>query len=394
MSAQVILQALHDETIYSLVARLSLVNGLRADKACVYFLGTKDELRIADANVNFETFNRTVRNSYGLTEDILHNFTNVPFRHLISTPLLNGANSNKWWRHAHASKVTLIELSNHEEHVWKWCPICLENDIQEIGFTYWRLTHQLPGVFVCAPHLTSLNQVTIPFRRRQKEFLFPHALPLDLVVHSSCDEVSAYEMALQLGLVSQKMMWINERLEQEIFRATIKDGLMQKQFVSTSGELSKEGMLALQKFYEPMYCIKPVFEVLKPSVLQKQIKLLILNSEITLKRALLIPMLILWLFEDWQFFLNAYSWQNVMYQTGNKLPFKTVDINKFPLEYHRGKCQKFVLENPELNKQHFWKQFPKSCRWLKRNDNDWFVSVMPRTKAKKYFQLRLIPSYT
>jgi TniQ len=39
----------------------------------------------------------------------------------------------------------------------RWCPICLESDLSEVGEPYWHRAHQLPNVFVCCKHRCALR---------------------------------------------------------------------------------------------------------------------------------------------------------------------------------------------------------------------------------------------
>src|SRR5690606_15916223 len=44
------------------------------------------------------------------------------------------------------------------------CPMCIAEDMSELGETYWRRSHSLPGVHVCATHGTQLVRTTIPLQ--------------------------------------------------------------------------------------------------------------------------------------------------------------------------------------------------------------------------------------
>lgn len=39
------------------------------------------------------------------------------------------------------------------------CPTCLQEDTQDIGHSYWRRTHQLPGIYICPTHGAALQEI-------------------------------------------------------------------------------------------------------------------------------------------------------------------------------------------------------------------------------------------
>lgn len=53
----------------------------------------------------------------------------------------------------------------------RFCEGCLKQMHERAGRYWWRLDHQLPGVFVCAEHGTVLKKSTVPFASQQFAFL-------------------------------------------------------------------------------------------------------------------------------------------------------------------------------------------------------------------------------
>ena len=282
MHAEIILEALLGESLYSLVARLGRINGYSAELTCWLLFGNQAELRIAEAEVDLSRFAVATRALYGSSKDILQKHTNSTFRNTIATPLLHGENSNKWGWLLFDAKVNLAELSNHDEHIWRWCPQCLKHDHEQIGFTYWRLKHQLPGVFVCSVHRTSLYEVTIPFRRRQSSFFFPDSLPLDIKVFSLCSTYINYDLAIRLSSISEAISTCTElKINQAIFRQNIKHGLASKGLITNAGLVHKDASIAFERFYESLKDIKEIFLLTKHHFFEKQAKALLINSELT-----------------------------------------------------------------------------------------------------------------
>ncbi|MGP3610640.1 TnsD family Tn7-like transposition protein [Anoxybacillus sp. PDR2] len=55
---------------------------------------------------------------------------------------------------------------------FRFCPRCFQEDIETIGESYWRVSHQLPGVYICLKHNQYLCDSSVPFRGKNKhEFI-------------------------------------------------------------------------------------------------------------------------------------------------------------------------------------------------------------------------------
>jgi hypothetical protein len=55
-----------------------------------------------------------------------------------------------------------------EPTYFRYCPQCVEEDIEKLGETYWHLSHQLPGVLVCLKHGYLLQNSSVLFRSKNK----------------------------------------------------------------------------------------------------------------------------------------------------------------------------------------------------------------------------------
>ncbi len=60
-----------------------------------------------------------------------------------------------------------------ESRYFRYCPRCVEDDLQQYGETYWRLSHQLSGVLVCPKHNILLQNSSVPFRGQNKHVYTP-----------------------------------------------------------------------------------------------------------------------------------------------------------------------------------------------------------------------------
>ena len=62
----------------------------------------------------------------------------------------------------------MMASSISEPTHFRYCPYCVEKDIEKLGETYWHLLHQLPGVLVCLKHGELLRNSSKLFRGKNK----------------------------------------------------------------------------------------------------------------------------------------------------------------------------------------------------------------------------------
>ncbi len=55
------------------------------------------------------------------------------------------------------SQLGLLASRMRAHHPLKACPICMQVDRQQFGVSYWHLSHQLPGVWLCPIHACTLR---------------------------------------------------------------------------------------------------------------------------------------------------------------------------------------------------------------------------------------------
>lgn len=62
------------------------------------------------------------------------------------------------------SKMSLTASRIHPKHANNYCPMCVQEDIERYGVTFWHVSHFLPGVTSCVKHGIDLISVDIPRR--------------------------------------------------------------------------------------------------------------------------------------------------------------------------------------------------------------------------------------
>lgn len=75
-----------------------------------------------------------------------------------------------------------LNASHVARPLWlRFCPLCAEEDRQQLGETYWHRTHQLSGVEVCPRHAVFLELANAPFNNARNPGV---AISADSVLHS------------------------------------------------------------------------------------------------------------------------------------------------------------------------------------------------------------------
>lgn len=93
------------------------------------------------------------------------------------------------------------------DHPLKYCPECVELDIQERGFSYWHTSHQFPGVWICARHGSLLvERVRLPSERHS--WLTP---PNSLQIRASGHHVLHRETEILLLKLAEAVRWLSEQ---------------------------------------------------------------------------------------------------------------------------------------------------------------------------------------
>lgn len=79
------------------------------------------------------------------------------------------------------------------------CPQCSANDHHELGDTYWRRVHQLPGVLVCPEHGAPLVDTPVPLRGHGRHEFWP-ALEEHLAGSAAAEDLTRKERDLALAI--------------------------------------------------------------------------------------------------------------------------------------------------------------------------------------------------
>ncbi|GMO01636.1 TnsD family transposase [Parageobacillus thermoglucosidasius] len=158
------------ELLYSLFARYHAHSLNESPKQTMLELfGNQNHLAVPDLPTNLYSFYQRAKHFIGRELDELickHTFYNF------YTKFLDPKKQNyiKAVMELGIAKGAIHMMSGimangvKEKSHFHYCPQCVLEDMKKYGETYWRLTHQLPGVYICTKHELYLERSTVPFR--------------------------------------------------------------------------------------------------------------------------------------------------------------------------------------------------------------------------------------
>ena len=130
-----------DETLYSLLARIALVNGSTNHVELVRnLLGVKRATSVISASINLSHFCDVTRNMYGSPREVLQNFSVLVARARLGE--LDGSTLAEI--ECGALAPPLVDMVFGGNGHWRLCARCAEYDAKTYGIAYWHQAHQLP----------------------------------------------------------------------------------------------------------------------------------------------------------------------------------------------------------------------------------------------------------
>ena len=158
------------ELLYSLFARYHAHSLNESPKQTMLELfGNQNHLAVPDLPTNLYSFYQRAKHFIGRELDELickHTFYNFYTKFLdpkkqnyIKTVMELGIAKGA----IHMMSGIMANGVKEKSH-FHYCPQCVLEDMEKYRETYWRLTHQLPGVYICTKHELYLERSTVPFR--------------------------------------------------------------------------------------------------------------------------------------------------------------------------------------------------------------------------------------
>lgn len=157
-----------DELLYSIVARyFTHVGGARGASVEQLF-GKRGVRAQVDLPSSLGRFAENTAALWGFTaEEIAEKYTLLPFYTYYAIDMLRMRAMEAIKSDSGMGLHSRLGINTSRVKVpqfLRYCPECVSEDFERRGETYWRRTHQLPGVLVCTDHKGMLANSAVPYR--------------------------------------------------------------------------------------------------------------------------------------------------------------------------------------------------------------------------------------
>lgn len=321
---------LDGESLYSLISRLSIINSLSPTDLKI---SQKKSLysRAADIEMDFSCLASWTSETYGTKEELEKKY--LPKYQLKDV-----------------DKYCLIELSNKNKNIWKWCKQCSTEDETSYGIAYWHKLHQLPCVVACEKHHTPLLEINIPFRERQSRFILP--MQAYKMKHYPACKNEHLHTAIALSHIEKRLADAVDVLFPELLKS-----MFDSKLHSNNGSNHLKHIISVISNGQPL--------------IESHIENLLGHTLISEEY---IAVLIHSVYGEFDLFVNNYNWNQAMCNGVSIRPtIKSLGIR----ETHRAACETYISSTCESTRTGFWKSSAKSAKWLSRYDSEWLDLKLP-----------------
>lgn len=372
-------EKLPDETLYSLLARIAIVNGME-DHLNVFskLFGQLRPTSIISVSNGMNKFCDLTHGAYGSLDMIRSDLTVFPLLQHLNVDSNTTLRSRVWL------DARKFDHSGNTRHEWRVCSQCRNEEKLAIGFSYWHRSHQLPTTYYCASHGVPLRSYNIIGKQLHDRFW----LPLELYSNSDTPDSTTImpKAAIALAIIGRDAL--NDRDEPfsaDVIRNTFYGSIRDRNLLTRTGKIRwKE---CLNDFYNlglgncnatiPSNLIRQLLEGLDMS-----------KTTLALQNYIL---LVYWLFGTWQYFKECCKWVATMGDCrfdSNVNAMASAGEYSYLQESYRKICLDFIQTNPTATRADFLNQQYKSFRWLLRNDAVWLDAILP-TPSRVNFQIDL-----
>lgn len=383
-------ERLPDETLFSLCARIHRLNGFSQENETSLLLFRNARLLTHhDLPFGLNAFASQTNEVYGTGSVVLQSMTVLPYFTRLFSPerraLIEGlacggeGNRLKFFLGVVASRAgACLPLA--------YCPRCARHDLELTGFSYWRRTHQLPGVFICEQHGDPLLRAS---RLEGFKRLRSSSLPADnrIPMAPACSPGETARNRLQsLAVISRSFLESSQisAFDPQVLRHTYRQALKDHGLLTKAGNLRIALYLSSVRSHFSSICrvesLQPFF---KDTWIRGFLKPLRSNGA-TVGSSLLHSLMIDLLWGDWAAFCKTYAWQ----QSLTTEPFRkrlqpelsSDDVAK------RGALRQRIdslLDRPEgrPSRRQVAEELGWDFKWMQIFDGVWLRSRLPAEKG-------------
>ena len=119
------------------------------------------------------------------------------------------------------NKAGLVSGSIKSNRMFRFCPKCIEEDMNKYGEAYWHRSHQVTGVFMCPIHKVPIYDSCVPYRGNYRmNYIAASKDVCKIESHIKVKEATA-----------EKLIWIAEDIYEILNRPFMYQPLMKKKFL-------------------------------------------------------------------------------------------------------------------------------------------------------------------
>ncbi|WP_414587908.1 TniQ family protein [Scytonema sp. PCC 10023] len=162
-----------DELLYSALARYHIRSGNKSFRQTdieLFGFHSQQVCRVTLTNNLNYLVNNLPLLSAQTVDNFLQNYTLYPFYATFLTPQEVWLLKDSMRKKLNASILEIAKVARNSigesQKFLKFCPLCLEEDIQKYGEAYWHRMHQIPGVVVCSTHGVLLQNSSVPIEAK------------------------------------------------------------------------------------------------------------------------------------------------------------------------------------------------------------------------------------
>jgi hypothetical protein len=198
-----------DESLYSVFSRYHIYRGNLSFKETIEDLfGLRNKRAAFDLPSGLESIINNLSGTRLTVEYLINNHTLFPYY----SPFLPKQKAKLIKEQMASFKGNTIHTSAglnassvHNNRHFKHCRICVSEDLEKFGETYWHRVHQVPGVFICPMHnVPLLIHKRLIYAYNQHEYVAPSQNVLDEMVEVSYSD----NIASRLYEYSKEVEWL------------------------------------------------------------------------------------------------------------------------------------------------------------------------------------------
>ncbi len=380
---------LPDETLYSLLARIAISNGMSGIEIVRRLLGDPNALSSIGCKVDLHHFSIIMDGAYGGVSEIISALTILPIQRRLgevedSELALVGEGKRRL-------SLDALVFGRDRGLKWKICHECMKEDVATYGVAYWHRSHQITSTICCSKHGEYLRSFALPRRELHEQFLLPHN-----VTHKISPDAFVIQTD-NLGIYAEFSLLAKEALNDTGLPAStmaihrvFKTSLMELGFLARREDICKRST-----FLRELGLNERAYNFLLDHVgvrSPRQFLYGIADNRPVLPFSRL--MLVHWLFGSWKVFKQRCQWQDVLDQPGNGHGATTnEEQNSSRLDevrhIHRQACLEYKSSCERPTRLGFTRTAQLSARWLLQNDRQWLDEEIPvlshRNDQKKLF---------